>query len=73
MVMERSAKGRRQSVQWLNKQSAAILTIFRPGDMTAKGRRQIAQWLDKQKVFLLEHHKELGGRYRARYLYLEEK
>ena len=51
-------------------QSAAVLTIQRPGQMNVKGRRMIAAWLRDQAA----HFQGYGWRYSktrftARYMY----
>ena len=51
------------------KQSAAIVTIKRAGEISLTGRRRIVAWLRKQAHFLEHHSKELSTRYTARYLY----
>lgn len=51
-------------------QSAAIITIKRPGDMTAKGRRDIAAWLRKHADMLVKEGKNYTtGRFTGRYFY----
>jgi hypothetical protein len=52
--------------------SAAIVTIFRPADMTPAGRRRIATWLRRQAGFLQTHGKRMATRFTARYLYKEK-
>lgn len=51
--------------------SAAILTLKKPGEMTPKGRAQIAAWLRKQAANLLRYGKDYNdtGDFRARYLH----
>ena len=51
--------------------SAAILTIKKPGEMTEKGRKDIANWLRNQARNLLRYGKKYNdtGDFRARYLY----
>ena len=51
-------------------ESAAILTIKRPGTMTKRGRAYIAKWLRRQAL-LFEKHGDVYSktRFTARYLY----
>ena len=51
--------------------SAAVLTLKKPGTMTDKGRKEIAAWLRKQAANLLKYGKDYNdtGDFRARYLY----
>lgn len=49
---------------------AAVLTIYRPGEMSPKGRKAIAAWLrDKADHFEAEGDKYDDKRFTARYLY----
>lgn len=52
-------------------QSAAILTINKPGAMNDKGRKEIAEWLRQNAKNLLKYGKDYNdkGRFIARYIY----
>ena len=49
--------------------SAAILTIFRAGEMTRRGRKDILCWLRRQAKLFERDADKLATRYTARYLY----
>ena len=51
--------------------TAAVLTIYRPADMTSSGRADIVKWLRQQVLYLCRYPDQLGPRYTARYQYRE--
>ena len=50
-------------------QTAAVLTIHRPAEMSKAGRKKIAKWLMKQAEFLVNDGDTLAKRFTARYQY----
>lgn len=49
--------------------AAAIITIFDPANLSPKGKRAIVKWIREQATFIEKYNKEMGPRFRARYLY----
>ncbi len=49
--------------------TAAIVTIHGPAEMTLAGRRRIAKWLRERADLLVDSGKQMGPVFRSRYLY----
>lgn len=49
--------------------SAAIVTIKKPNEMTRAGRKRVASWLRKQAADFERYGSEYASRFTARYLY----
>lgn len=49
--------------------SAAVLTIFKAGEMTEEGRKDIARWLRRHARWLTKYGDEYSNRFTGRYLY----
>lgn len=51
--------------------TAAVLTLAEPGNMSPQGRKDIADWLRQQAAHLIKHGDNYtqNGKFRARYLY----
>lgn len=53
--------------------TAAVVTIFRPCDMTKEGRQRIGKWLRSQARFLETKGDKMAKRFQARYHYVVRK
>ena len=49
--------------------TAAVVTIYKAGDMTTEGRKRIVQWLRDQAKGLEAEGKDYAPRFTARYNY----